>query len=154
MEDAGRPLFCTQVKIAADGEILVTGPTVAPGSLAADGWLHTGDHGRLDQGRLRVSGRRTHTIVTGGENVAPEEVEAVLGAHPAVAEVLVTGRADPEWGEAVVAAVVLRDGYQTSPSELRRHCGEHLAPFKVPKDINFSAQPLPRNRTGKLVRSG
>jgi O-succinylbenzoic acid--CoA ligase len=101
-----------------------------------------------------VSGRRTHTIVTGGENVAPEEVEAVLGAHPAVAEVLVTGRADPEWGEAVVAAVVLRDGYQTSPSELRRHCGEHLAPFKVPKDINFSAQPLPRNRTGKLVRSG
>jgi O-succinylbenzoic acid--CoA ligase len=153
-EDAGVPLFCTQVQAAGDGEILVRGPTVAPGSVAADGWLHTGDRGRIVNGRLWVSGRKTNAIVTGGENVAPEEVEAVLTAHPAVAEVLVAGRADPEWGEAVVASVVLRPGWEVSPSELRSYCGAHLAPFKVPKEISFAAEPLARNRTGKLVRSG
>lgn len=153
-EDAGVPLFCTQVKLADDGEILVRGPTVAPGSVAADGWLQTGDRGELQDGRLRVSGRKSNAIVTGGENVAPEEVEAVLAGHPAVAEALVTGRSDPEWGEAVVAVVVLRDGRGASASELRQHCGQHLASYKVPKHISLSAQPLPRNRTGKLVRPG
>jgi O-succinylbenzoic acid--CoA ligase len=153
-DDAGAPLFCTQVKIADDGEILVRGPTVAPGSVAADGWLHTGDRGQVQDGRLRVSGRKSNAIVTGGENVAPEEVEAVLAAHPAVAEALVTARTHPEWGEAVVASVVLRQGREVSPSELRRYCGEHLAAFKVPKEISLSTQPLARNRTGKLVRSG
>jgi O-succinylbenzoic acid--CoA ligase len=152
-DDVGAPLFCTQVKIADDGEILVRGPTIAPGSVAADGWLHTGDRGQLQDRRLRVSGRKSNAIVTGGENVAPEEVEAVLSAHPAVAEALVTGRTDPEWGEAVVASVVLHPGREVAPSELRRHCGEHLAPYKVPKQISLSAQPLARNRTGKLVRS-
>jgi O-succinylbenzoic acid--CoA ligase len=152
--DAGAPLFCTQVKIAEDGEILVRGPTVAPGSVAGDGWLHTGDRGQLQDGRLRVSGRKSNAIVTGGENVAPEEVEAVLAAHPAVAEALVTGSTHPEWGEAVVASVVLRPGRRASASELRQHCGQHLAPFKVPKEIRFTTEPLPRNRTGKLVRSG
>jgi O-succinylbenzoic acid--CoA ligase len=153
-EDAGVPLFCTQVKLAGDGEILVRGPTVASESVAEDGWLHTGDRGRMEHGRLRVSGRRTNAIVTGGENVAPEEVEAILAAHPAVAEALVAGRADPEWGEAVVAAVVLRTGQEASASELRRHCAEHLAAFKVPKEISFSTQALARNRSGKLMRSG
>ena len=151
-EDAGVPLICTQVSIAADGEILVRGPTVAPGSRSDDGWLHTGDAGRLEAGRLRVTGRKTNTIVTGGENVAPEEVESVLSAHPAVAEALVTARPDAEWGEALVATIVLRDGLAVSASELQAHCREQLAGFKVPKDIGFSRQPLPRNRTGKLIR--
>ncbi len=74
----------------AEGEILVAGPTVAPGALAADGWLHTGDLGALDEhGRLRVTGRKADTIVSGGENVAPAEVEAVLEAHPDVLEAAV-----------------------------------------------------------------
>ena len=98
-------------RIADDREILVAGPTVAPGSLARDGWLHTGDLGWLgDDGRLHVSGRKADTIISGGENVAPAEVEAVLEAHSDVLEAAVIGRPDPRWGEAVVAIIVPRDG--------------------------------------------
>ncbi len=148
----GPPLFCTRVRIAGDGEILVRSPTVAPGAVAADGWLHTGDLGALDEhGHLRVTGRATDTIVTGGENVAPAEVEAVLEAHPAVAEAAVHGRPDDEWGEAVVATVVLRDGMRADAETLRGHVREHLAPFKVPKAIAFTAA-LPRTPSGKLLR--
>ena len=107
---AGTPLFCTKVEVAPDGEILLSGPTVAPGGRDAnDGRLHTGDLGSLDEhGRLRVSGRASDTIVSGGENVAPTEVEAVLEAHPGVLEAAVIGRPDPQWGEAVSAIVVAR----------------------------------------------
>ncbi|MCW3028099.1 MAG: 2-succinylbenzoate--CoA ligase, partial [Solirubrobacterales bacterium] len=92
---AGPPLFCTRVQIAADGEILVRGPTVTAGAPAADGWLHTGDLGSLSRdGRLHVEGRKAETIVSGGENVSPAEVEAVLEAHPQVLEAAVLGRPD------------------------------------------------------------
>jgi o-succinylbenzoate---CoA ligase len=149
---AGPPLFCTRVRIAA-GEILISGPTVAPGSLAADGWLHTGDLGELDgRGRLRVTGRVSDTIVSGGENVAPAEVEAVLEAHPQVLEAAVLGRADPRWGEAVSAIVVARDGADLDAEELRAHCAVALAPYKVPKQVSLSSSPLPRTRSGKLLR--
>lgn len=148
----GPPLFCTRVRIGGDGEILVQGPTVAPGAIADDGWLHTGDLGALDdEGNLRVTGRLADTIVTGGENVAPAEVEAVLEAHPAVAEAGVHGRPDDEWGEAVVATVVLRDGMHADADELRAHVRERLAAFKVPKAIAF-AGALPRTASGKLLR--
>jgi len=151
--NAGPPLFCTRVRIADDGEILVAGPTVAPAAPAADGWLHTGDLGELDDaGRLRVSGRKADTIVSGGENVAPAEVEAVLEAHPLVAEAAVLGRADPQWGEAVSAIVVARPGARLDVEELRAHCAASLAPFKVPKHYALAAQPLPRTRSGKLLR--
>jgi O-succinylbenzoic acid--CoA ligase len=149
---AGPPLFCTRVQIAA-GEILISGPTVAPGSLAADGWLHTGDLGELDdRGRLRVTGRVSDTIVSGGENVAPAEVEAVLEAHPQVLEAAVLGRADPQWGEAVSAIVVAREGAELDADELRAHCAVALAPYKVPKQVSLSSSPLPRTRSGKLLR--
>jgi o-succinylbenzoate---CoA ligase len=150
--NAGPPLFCTRVRIA-DGEILISGPTVAPGSLADDGWLHTGDLGELDElGRLSVTGRVSDTIVSGGENVAPAEVEAVLEAHPQVLEAAVLGRADPQWGEAVTAIVVARDGAQLDGEELRAHCAVALAPYKVPKQVSLSSSPLPRTRSGKLLR--
>ncbi|HEX2104195.1 MAG TPA: AMP-binding protein [Solirubrobacteraceae bacterium] len=143
----GAPLFCTTVRLAPDGEILVTGPTVAP---AAGPVLHTGDLGAWNaDGALHVAGRKADTIVTGGENVAPAEVEGVLESHPAVAEAAVHGRADREWGEAVVATVVLRT--DASEADLRAHCAARLAPFKVPKAIRF-ADALPRTRSGKLVR--
>lgn len=143
--DAGPPLFCTSVRIADDGEVLVSGPTVAGG-----GELATGDLGSLDaDGRLTVTGRKADTIVTGGENVAPTEVEAVLAEHPAVAEAAVHARPDPTWGEAVVATVVLRA--PATQDELRAHCAARLAPFKVPKAVAF-AQALPRTRSGKLLR--
>jgi o-succinylbenzoate---CoA ligase len=149
---AGRPLEGTTVEIAPDGEILVAGPTVAPGALAPDGRLHTGDLGTLDEaGRLTVTGRRAETIVTGGENVAPAEVEAVLLAHPDVADAAVLGRPDPEWGEAVTALVVLREGAGLDEQALREHCAAHLARFKVPKAIDAVAA-LPRTPSGKLLR--
>jgi O-succinylbenzoic acid--CoA ligase len=141
----GAPLFCTRVEIAFDGEIVVHGPTVAGG-----GALHTGDLGRIDEhGRLHVTGRKADTIITGGENVAPTEVEAVLAEHPAVAEAAVHGRPDPEWGEAIVATVVLRAA--VTEDELRAHAAARLAPYKVPKAIAF-ADALPRTGSGKLLR--
>jgi len=144
----GPPLFCTRVRIAAGGEIVVSGPTVAGG-----GELHTGDVGALDErGHLLVTGRKADTIITGGENVAPAEVEAVLLGHPAVAEAAVHGRPDPEWGEAVVATVVLRDGAGATADELRAHAAARLAAFKVPKAVAF-ADALPRTPSGKLVRA-
>jgi O-succinylbenzoic acid--CoA ligase len=138
--------------ITSEGEILVRGSVVAPGSLGEDGWLHTGDLGSFDErGRLVIIGRQSETIVSGGENVAPAEVEAVLLGHPAVADAGVFGRPNPEWGEAVVARVVLRDGAVASVTELQEWCGTRLARFKVPKAVEF-ADELPRTVSGKLLR--
>jgi len=148
----GAPLFCTRVRIAAGGEILVSGPTVSPGALAADGWLHTGDLGALSgDGVLSVTGRATDTIITGGENVSPAEVEAVIEEHPAVAEAAAFARADPTWGEAVHATVVLVGGAAVGEAELRAFAAARLAAFKVPKSIAFTAA-LPRTPSGKLLR--
>ncbi|HET8953520.1 MAG TPA: AMP-binding protein [Solirubrobacteraceae bacterium] len=141
----GRPLPGLAVTLAEDGEVLVEGPTVAGG-----GVLHTGDLGRVAaDGRLEIVGRKSDTIVTGGENVAPAEVEAALLAHPAVADAGVFGRPDPEWGEAVTASVVLRA--PADPQELREWVAGRLARFKVPKAIEV-AHALPRNASGKLLR--
>jgi o-succinylbenzoate---CoA ligase len=149
----GPPLFCTRVRIAADGEILVRGPTVAPGAPADDGWLHTGDLGSVDErGRVRVTGRRDETIVSGGENVAPAEVEAALEACDGVLEAAVLGSADEEWGEAVTAIVVTAPGAALEAEELRRRCAARLAPYKVPKRIELRSEPLPRTASGKLLR--
>jgi O-succinylbenzoic acid--CoA ligase len=163
----GPPLFCTRVRIdgtsprparesrsdADVGEILVSGPTIAPGSRDPDGWLHTGDLGSLDaRGCLRVTGRVADTIVSGGENVAPAEVEAVLESHPDVLEAAVLGRADPEWGEAVAAIVVPRSGAPLDGETLRGYCAERLAHYKVPKQLDIATTPLPRTQSGKLLR--
>jgi O-succinylbenzoic acid--CoA ligase len=146
-ETSGFPLPGVNVEIAPDGEILVTGPVVAGG-----GTLRTGDLGRLDERRrLIVTGRLSELIVSGGENVAPAEVEAVLEQHPAVAEAGVFARADPEWGEAVVAAVVPRNGAPLDAEALRAFCRARLAGFKVPKAIE-EVRALPRTASGKLRR--
>jgi O-succinylbenzoic acid--CoA ligase len=148
---AGRPLLTTHLRIQ-DGEILVQGPTVAPGRADADGWLHTGDLGRIDEeGFLYVEDRIDDMIVSGGENVIPAEVEEVLLRHPEVADAAVVGREDPEWQQAVTAIVVLEDGSAATPDELRRHCAESLAGFKVPKRVEL-ASALPRTPSGKLLR--
>ncbi len=147
----GLPLWGVDLRLD-DGEIVVRGPSFAANTLAADGGLRTGDLGELDaQGRLAVVGRRADTIVSGGENVAPAEVEAVLLAHPALADAGVFARPDPEWGERVVAQVVLRDGRTATPAELQQFAAERLARFKVPKEISFTDR-LPRTTSGKLLR--
>lgn len=145
--NAGPRLFCAQVEIASDGEILVSGPTVSP---AVGGVLATGDLGELDvDGNLWVIGRKADTIITGGENVAPSEVEEVLSQHPAVSEAGVYGAADPEWGETVRALVVLRA--PVSADALREHCAARLAAYQVPKEIAV-VDALPRTASGKLLR--
>ncbi len=149
---AGRPLLTTHLRIAADGEILIQGPTVAPGRADADGWLHTGDLGEIDdEGFLYVRDRLDDLIVSGGENVIPAEVEDVLLRHPDVAEAAVIGREDPEWQQAVTAVVVLENGSAATPEQLRDHCAESLAGFKVPKRVEL-ASALPRTPSGKLMR--
>ncbi|HEY4027992.1 MAG TPA: AMP-binding protein [Candidatus Dormibacteraeota bacterium] len=138
-----------------DGEIVVSGPAVSPGYVhpgvtpaPADGRFRTGDLGRLDGEVLSVLGRRDGTIITGGENVRPEEVEAVLRAHPAVADAAVAGRPDDVWGE-VVSAWVVSAG--ASGPELDAWCRERLAPFKVPRRWTL-VDRLPRTEGGKLLR--
>jgi O-succinylbenzoic acid--CoA ligase len=147
----GRPLPDVEIRTSGD-EVIVRGPVVSAGALSQDGWLHTGDLGRFDRrGRLEIIGRKADTIITGGENVAPAEIEAVLLAHPAVADAGVHGRADAQWGEALVATVVLRDGCAVAAEDLREFCADRLARFKVPKAIEFAPR-LPRTESGKLLR--
>jgi O-succinylbenzoic acid--CoA ligase len=151
----GFALLGAELSLSADGELLVRGPSVSTGALAPDGWLHTGDLATLDEnGRLAIVGRRSDTIVSGGENVAPAVVEAVLLEHPAVVDAAVLGRPDPEWGEALVAQVVPRDGVEVGgdlSALLRAHCAARLAPFQVPKAFEL-VDAVPRTVTGKLLR--
>ena len=148
LDSCGRALPGTRVWVDDGGEIVVAGPTVAvPG-----GVLRTGDLGALDAaGRLVVRGRRDEMIVTGGENVAPAEVEAVLLTHPAVADAAVFGRPDPEWGSAVTAQVVLHPAAAPDLAGLRELCGRRLAGFQVPKAFEV-VDRLPRTPSGKLQR--
>jgi len=168
---AGKPLFGTELRIVRDdgadcapgeaGDILIRGPTVTPGYLnrpdetaavLRDGWLLTGDVGHLDaEGYLYVLDRRDDLIVSGGENVYPAEVEAVLASHPAVLEAGVYALPDERWGRAPAAVVVLRADAATTGEELVAFCRERLAGFKVPRRIGFAAA-LPRNAAGKLLR--
>jgi O-succinylbenzoic acid--CoA ligase len=146
----GRALRGVQLRLAGDGEILIRGAMVAPRAAGEDGWLHTGDLGRLDAaGLLHVEGRKKELIVTAGENVAPLEVERALLSHPAVADAGVAGLADEVWGEAITAFVVL--SAPVGADELLAWCRERLDAFKVPKAVRV-VDELPRNANGKLVR--
>jgi O-succinylbenzoic acid--CoA ligase len=143
-ERLARPLPGADVRVADDGEILVRGPMVA-----ADGWLHTGDRGALtEQGLLEVHGRMDDLIVTGGENVAAGEVEAVLREHPGVTDAAVIGLEDEEWGRAVTAFVVAT----ASADEIDAHARARLPGFKVPKRI-VMLDDLPRTASGKVERA-
>ena len=165
-EGGARPLPGTEIRIdnadaAGRGEVVVKGPTVMAGyfrepegtrGVVRNGWLHTGDIGRFDaNGFLHIDDRRSDLIVTGGENVYPAEVEAVLTSHPLVMEAAVYAASDPEWGHRVAAAVVLRDGAHVGESDLRSWCGPRLARFKIPKTIRF-VDALPRTASGKIRR--
>jgi O-succinylbenzoic acid--CoA ligase len=165
---AGKPLFPTEVRIVDAysaplpagtlGEIAVRGPTVSPGydgeppPERPGGWLRTGDLGWLDEeGYLYVSDRRDDLIVSGGENISPAEVEAVIRQHPAVAEVAVVGVRDPVWGQQVVAVVVPAPGQPFQPDALLRHCRARLAGYKVPRQVVVCTE-LPRTASGKVQR--
>jgi o-succinylbenzoate---CoA ligase len=149
VDSRARPLPGVELSTTPEGELLVRGPMVSTGALSGDGWLHTGDRGHVDpDGCVHIEGRIGDTIVTGGENVAAAEVEEALLSHPAVRDAGVVGRADPEWGQVVVAYVVA-DG--VTDDELLAHARGRLAGYKLPKAIH-RMDALPRNAAGKLVR--
>jgi acyl-CoA synthetase (AMP-forming)/AMP-acid ligase II len=138
------------------GECLFTGywrdPEATAAAFADGGWYRTGDVARLTaDGYLYILDRAKDMIISGGENIYPAEVEAVLAEHPAVADVAVVGRPDPTWGEAVHAVIIPAAGQAPSAAEITAWCRDQLAHFKCPKTIEF-AQALPRTTTGKVLR--
>ncbi len=165
---AGKALFPSQLRIEVDGrqaaaneagEIVVFGPNVTKGywnrldateqSIQA-GWLHTGDIGYLDEeGFLYVLDRRSDLIISGGENVYPAEIESVLSSHPAVFEAGVRGVDDEKWGQVPLAFVVLKE--EVTEQQLLAYCRDHLASYKIPREIVFCPE-LPRNGANKLLR--
>jgi len=117
-----------------------------------NGWLHTGDMGRLDEdGFLFVVERKKDLIIRGGFNVYPREVEEVLYAHPKIAEAAVVGTHDPLMGEEVLAWVTLKTGAEASAEDVIAFCQERLAKFKCPRDVRFLPS-LPKSPIGKILR--
>jgi len=143
------------------GEVIVRGPNVMRGYLGrpedtaatiVDGWLHTGDTGRLDaDGYLTIVGRTKEMIIRGGENIYPKEIEDVLSLHPAVVNVAVVGRPDPTWGEVVAAFVTVSSDIDRTDvvPELFDWCGQRLSPYKRPVSIDV-LDHMPLNPVGKI----
>jgi acyl-CoA synthetase (AMP-forming)/AMP-acid ligase II len=127
-------------------------PEDTANALTADGWLRTGDAGRLDtDGYLYIEDRLKDMIISGGENIYPAEVERVLVEHPSVAEVAVIGVPDERWGEVGKAVVVPAEGAEVDEATLLAYCRERLASFKCPRTVEVVAT-LPRNPTGKVLK--
>jgi indoleacetate---CoA ligase len=149
------------VPAGADGEILVRGPNVmqgywnAPAATAAalrGGWYHSGDIGHVDaEGYLHVVARKHDLIISGGENIYPAEIESVLLEHPAIVEACVVGCPDERWGEAVVAAVVLKPGARLSAADVIAMLDGRIARYKQPRAVRFM-DSLPRTALGKVQR--
>ena len=118
------------------------------------GWLHTGDIGYLDEeGFLYISDRAKDMVIRGGENVYCVEVENTLAEHPEVVEAAVFGVPDRDLGERVKAVVLRKPGSNVSADALRAYVGQRIAKFKVPEEIEFTDDPLPRNPAGKLLKN-
>ncbi|TDL34172.1 o-succinylbenzoate--CoA ligase [Jeotgalibacillus sp. S-D1] len=168
---SGKPLFLNEIKIIDSdhkksgpneiGEIAVKGPNVTTGYINRpsanreafqDDWFYTGDIGYLDEeGFLFVLDRRSDLIISGGENIYPAEIEAVLSSHPSIEEAAVVGKKDSIWGEVPAAFVVQSTSGQIKKSALTEYCLDRLAGYKVPKTIYFMDK-LPRNASNKLLR--
>jgi long-chain acyl-CoA synthetase len=161
-ESVGRAAPTVEVRVV-DGEIQIRGPLIMlaywnnePATRAViddDRWLRTGDLGELRDGMLYLTTRRTDLILRGGENVYPIEIENALEAHPDVAEAAVIGVPDDELGQLVVAVVVPRRYARLDEADLAAHVKQRLAYFKVPSRWVMRTDPLPRNASGKVVRS-
>jgi O-succinylbenzoic acid--CoA ligase len=154
----GSPLQGVEVEVEGEGRIRIRGPVLARGYrdglplTGAGGWLVTNDLGRIVDGRLEVLGRADDVIVSGGANVVPARVEAALVEHPAVAEAAVVGRPDPEWGQRVVAVVVLRPGARAPDlAALRAFLADRLAPAELPRELTVTDR-LPLLGSGKVDR--
>jgi fatty-acyl-CoA synthase len=168
---AGRPVLSTEVTIVDDegnelprgavGEIVIRGPQLMDGyhnrpdanaEALADGWMHTGDAGSIDEaGYLFVSDRVKDMIISGGENIYPREIEDVLFQLPGVADAAVIGVPDEKWGEAVKAVIQVKDGMTLTEADVRAHCRANLGGFKQPSSVDFIDE-IPRNLSGKVLK--
>ena len=168
-DTAGKPADGTEIRIVDEdfnevptgetGQIFVRSGTLFDGYTSGttkdfhDGFMASGDMGYLDaQGRLFVVGRDDEMIVSGGENVYPIEVEKTLAAHEEVAEAAVLGVDDEQYGQRLVAFVVLEAGASATPDALKQHVRDNLANYKVPREITVLDE-LPRGSTGKILRN-
>jgi O-succinylbenzoic acid--CoA ligase len=149
---SGLPIDGLELRIQKDGEIYVRGDTVSPGVADEEGWLATGDLGRLDgDGHLWITGRISDRIVTGGATVHPRSVEVVLEALPGVSAAAVVGIPDDVWGEAVVALIVLDPAGEVDPKALMAQARERLSASELPRRIEFT-DSLPLTANGKTDR--
>lgn len=157
---AGLPCAGVEVRIADDGEVLARGygvmqgylddPVATAEAIDADGWLHTGDLGNLDEaGRLRIVGRKKDMFIVGGFNAYPAEIEGFLIGHPAVAQAAVIGVPDERLGQVGKAFVVRKS--PVGAEQLIAWCRDHMAGYKVPRSVEF-LEALPLNATGKVVK--
>ena len=143
------------------GEIIIKGPVVTKGyyknkretaKAIRDGWLYTGDLGKLDdEGYLYIVGRKKDLIISGAENIYPREIEEVLWCHPKIAEVAVIGIPDEKWGESVRAVVHLKPGQVMSEAEVIEWCKQHIASYKKPRSVVFTGE-IPKNASGKILK--
>jgi long-chain acyl-CoA synthetase len=172
MYSVGQEMYFVHVKIVKEdgtevapgevGEVLGKGKNIMMGywklpektrETVINGWLHTGDLGYMDKaGYVFLVDRKNDMIITGGENVYPNEVENLLMAHPAVLEAAVIGVPDQKWGEAVKAIVVLKQGKTATADEIIKYCKSKLAGYKCPKSIDFK-DVIPKTGAGKISRS-
>lgn len=171
LQSCGKAMVHAEIRIEGEdgrpcptgtvGEVCIKSDTVMSGYLGlpdetsaalTDGWLHTGDLGRLDdQGYLYLVDRKKFLIITGGYNVYPVVVENAISTHPGVREVAVVGVPDDRWGEAVCAVVVPREPGTIDPAEIADHCRPLLAKFEMPKHVVI-VDELPRGATGKVLK--
>ncbi len=168
---AGRSMYGVEVKVmdaegrdspaGEIGEIVIRGPSIMKGywrrdddtrAVIRDGWFHSGDAGTMDaDGFIYIKDRIKDMIVSGGENVYPAEVEAVLAGHPQVADVAVIGVPDDTWGETVKALIVPKPGTSPSGDEIVDWARERLAGYKRPRSVDF-VESIPRNPSGKILK--
>ena len=167
----GKPFFHTEVRVVDDndqdvgpevkGEVLLRAPNVMKGywnrpedteAALKDGWLHTGDVGRLDEeGFLYIMDRKKDMIISGGENIYPAEIEDSLRHNPKILDVGVIGYPHEKWGEAVMAVVAVKEGEELTEAELLEWCKGKIGKFKIPKKVVFT-KAIPRTPTGKILK--
>ncbi len=157
-----RDPFDVPVPEGEEGEVCLRGPMVMPGywrrpeetaqTITAGGWLHTGDIGRMEGGRLYLASRKRDLILRGGENVYPVEIEKCIEDHPDVEECAVIGVEHPELGQAVKAVLVARPGHTIDIDSVRAWCTQELAYYKVPEHWEVRTHALPRNAGGKILK--
>jgi acyl-CoA synthetase (AMP-forming)/AMP-acid ligase II len=172
LSSIGKPMSDVEMKIVGEegdelppgqvGEIVARGPRVMTGywkdeektekTIDKEGWVHTGDMGYMDEdGYFFLAGRTTDMIIRGGENISPEEVEAVLHSHPKIEEAAVIGVPDEEWGEQPRAIVVVKHGETATADEIIEYCRAKMSSFKRPRSVIF-VNELPRNPMGKVLK--